>query len=109
MHNCTPSLLDHICTNDNLHYLYPDLFPLDVSDHLPSFLLIEFSRNKQHTSIWRRCYNNLNVDSFLFDLDDKLRYNKSTLFLDTFIDVVNTHSGLTLLQYRKLYSKFKRS
>ena len=39
MHNCTPSLLDHIYTNDNLHYLYPGLFPLDISDHLPSFLL----------------------------------------------------------------------
>ena len=33
MHNCTPSLLDHIFTNDNynLHYLYPGLFPLDIS------------------------------------------------------------------------------
>ena len=35
MHNCTP-LLDHIYTNDNLHYLYPGLFPLDISDYLPS-------------------------------------------------------------------------
>jgi len=47
MHNCTPSLLDHIYTNDNLHYLYPGLF-LGTSDHLPCFLLIKFSRNKQH-------------------------------------------------------------
>jgi len=37
MHNCTPSLLDHIYTNDNLHYLYPGLFHLDISDHLPIF------------------------------------------------------------------------
>jgi len=111
MHNCTPSLLDHIYTNDNLHYLYPDLFPLDISDHLPSFLLIEFSRNKQHAPLWRRCYKNLNVDSFLFDLDDKLRRNlsnisldtdsKFTLFLDTFIDVINTHSPLVKLSRRK--------
>ena len=110
MHNCTPSLLDHIYTNDNLHYLYPGLFPLDISDHLPSFLLIEFSKNKQHAPLWRRCYKNFNVDSFLFDLDDKLRRNlsnnsdadsKFTLFLDTFIDVVNTHSPLVKLSRRK--------
>jgi len=50
------------------------------------------------------------VDSFLFDLDDKLRRNlsknsdadsKFTLFLDTFIDVVNTHSPLVKLSRRK--------
>jgi len=46
MHNCTPNL-DHIYINDNLHYLYPGL--IDISDHLPSFLLIEFSRNKQRS------------------------------------------------------------
>jgi len=111
MHNCTPSLLDHIYTNDNLHYLYLGLFPLDISDHLPSFLLIESSRNKQHAPIWRRCYKNLNVDSFLFDLDDKLRRNlsnisldadsKFTLFLETFIDVINTHSPSVKLSKRK--------
>jgi len=111
MHNCTPSLLDHIFTSDNLYYLYPGLFPLDISDHLPTFLLIEFSRNKQHAPLWRRCYKNLNVDSFLFDLDDKLRCNlsnisldadsKFTLFLDTFIDVINTHSPLVKLSRRK--------
>jgi len=103
MHNCTPSLLDHIYTNDNLHYLYPGLFPLDTCDHLPSFLLIKFSRTKSMLPIWR-CYKNLNVDSFLFDLDDKLRHNlsntsldadsKFTLLLDTFIDVINTHTPL---------------
>jgi len=47
MHNCTPSLLDHIYTNDNFHYLYPSLLPLDIGDQIPSFLLIKFSRNKQ--------------------------------------------------------------
>ena len=50
------------------------------------------------------------MDSFLFDLDDKLRRNlsnnldadsKFTLFLDTFIDVVNTHSPLVKLSRRK--------
>ena len=110
MHNCTPSLFDHIYTNDNLHYLYPGLFSLDISDHLPSFL-IEFSRNKQHAPLSRRCYKNLNVDSFSFDLDDELRHNlsnisldadsKFTLFLDTFIDVINTHSFLVKLSRRK--------
>ena len=99
MHNCT-LLLEHIYTHDDLHYFYPGLFPLDISNHLPSFLLIEFSRNKQHAPTWRRCYKNLNVDSFLFDLDDKLRHNlsntsldadsKFTLSLDTFIEVINT-------------------
>ena len=111
MHNCTPSLMDHIYTNDNLHHLYPGLFPLDISDHLHSFLLIEFFRNKQHAHLWRKCYKNLNVDSFSFDLDDKLRHNLSnisldadskwTLFLDTFIDVINTHSPLVKLSRRK--------
>ena len=47
---------------------------------------------------------------FLFDLDDKLRRNlsnnsdadsKFTLFLDTFIDVVNTPSPLVKLSRRK--------
>jgi len=51
------------------------------------------------------------VDSFLFDLDDELRRNlsnisldadsKFTLFLDTFIDVINTHSTLVKLSRRK--------
>jgi len=51
------------------------------------------------------------VDSFLFDLDDKLRRNlsntsldadsKFTLFLDTFIDVINTHTPLVKLCRRK--------
>jgi len=110
MHNCTPCLLDHIYTNGNLHYLYPGLFPLDISDHLPSFLLIEFSRNKQNAPLWRRYYKNLNVDSFLFDLDDKLRHNPSnisldadskfTIFLDTFVDAINTHSHLVKLPRR---------
>jgi len=45
--------------------------------------------------IWTRCHKNLNVDSFLIDLDDKLRCNlsnnsdadsKFALFLDSFID-----------------------
>jgi len=53
--------------------------------------------------IWR-CYKNLNVDSFLFGLDDKLRHNlsntsldadsKFTLFFDIFVDVINTHTPL---------------
>ena len=68
IHNCTP-LVDQIYTNDNLHYSYPGLFCLDIRDHLPSFLLIKFSKNKQHAPIWRRCYKNLNVDSYLIDLE----------------------------------------
>jgi len=35
MHKFTP-LLNHIYTNDNLHYLYLGLFLSDTSDHLPS-------------------------------------------------------------------------
>jgi len=59
----------------------------------------------------RRCYKNLNVDLFLFDLDDKLRHNlsnisldadsKFTLFLGAFIDVINTHSSIVKLSRRK--------
>jgi len=51
------------------------------------------------------------VDSFLFDIDDKLRCNlsnisldadsKFTLFLDSFIDVINTHCPLVKLSRRK--------
>ena len=51
------------------------------------------------------------MDSFLFDLDDKLRHNLSNtlldadskfmLFLDTFIDVINTHTPLVKLSRRK--------
>jgi len=65
---------DHICTNNIKMPVQPGIILSDLSDHLPTFVLIKSSCLKQkHSSITlRHNYKNLDKSTFLQEIKDAL-------------------------------------
>ena len=67
--NCTPSLLDHIYSNMSNHPKTSGICLYDISDHLPTFLMIE---TLKHPALkkpsYKRSMKNFDIENFLVDL-----------------------------------------
>ena len=110
MHNNSPSLLDHMYTNDHEHHLIPGVLTFDISDHLPTFLIIKSIKNTVAPQIWKRDFKRFNLELFIDDLDKKLKTIKTeltdpdqlfTTFFDTFLQVADYHAPLKKLSRKE--------
>ena len=72
--NCDPSLLDHIYSNINSYDEISGIWFYDISDHLPTFLVM---KNLQvldcNKPIFRRTMKNFVIENFLSDLQEELQ------------------------------------
>ncbi len=72
-----PTLIDHIYTNSLNPNVESGICLFDISDHLPVFTAIPFSKTYKRAKYQKRCFSNFNVNQFKNDLSKKL---------DTFIE-----------------------
>ena len=67
--NCTPSLLDHIYSNMSNHPKTSGICLYDISDHLPTFLMIETLKHPVlRKPSYKRSMKNFDIKNFLVDL-----------------------------------------
>ena len=72
--NQTPALLDHIYSNICHSQLDAGTISYDISDHLPTFLLVnDIGSVNKKCQILRRNYQNFQGDEFVDELEEKLR------------------------------------
>ena len=72
--NCTPSLLDHIYSNIHNCNKTSGICFYDISDHLPTFLVIKNLKGSIGTKpIFRRTMRNFVLEDFLTDLWEQLQ------------------------------------
>ena len=72
--NCTPSLLDHIYSNIHNCNKTSGICFYDISDHLPTFLVIKNLQGSIGTKpIFRRTMRNFVLEDFLTDLWEQLQ------------------------------------
>ena len=119
----SPSIIDHIITNDHKNIIFPGIIKSDLTDHYPIFCFIDAvtCSNKTNLKIFRRDFANFNSSEFCDDLHDALSaffqqnkelndYNFNHRFRD-FIEIVKSkidkHAPLKKLtrKQRKLKCK----
>jgi len=73
--NCTATLLNHLYSNDTQNSLCPGVLSYNISDHLSTFALIENMKTPKSPPFYKRCFTQFGANSFLIDLEHKLRIN----------------------------------
>ena len=72
--NCDPSLLDHIYSNINSYDEISGICFYDISDHLPTFLVMKnLQVSDCNKPIFRRTMKNFVIENFLSDLQEELQ------------------------------------
>ena len=67
------TIIDHIITNCNSHYISPGIIESDLTDHYPVFCIIQNTiTSKRHNKCYYRVMKNFDSEKFLVDLASKL-------------------------------------
>ena len=112
--NCTPSLLDHIYSNMSSHSKTSGICLYDISNHLPTFLMIETLKHPAlRKPSYKRSMKNFDIEDFLVDLhkhveninvsnpNTSVNSNATSLLSGFELDALNKHALLRPMSRRE--------